>query len=119
MRAVGVADGDGEARVRGAGGQLHKIEPSVDRDGWAEKEERLIDKMPAEVTQEAAGRASLQRFGFVEVQAGVYAPDLTKGAVGNDLAEGAEIGVPAAVLETPRTTPFAPCGAVEFSGRFG
>ena len=42
-------------------GQLDHVELGVDRHGGAEKPEHLVDDVTAEVAQEAAGRAGLER----------------------------------------------------------
>ena len=76
-----------------------------DAGGWAVEGEGLVDEVRAEVVEEAGGGAgdllpgvgSLE--GAVAIEAGDDLDDAAEGACGEELAEGEEVAVPAAVVK--------------------
>ena len=119
VHAAFVTQGYGEAGVGCAFGQFDHIELRIDRDGRPEQPEDLVDEMAAEVAQEAAGRAGLERYWVVEVHARMHPPEPAEAAVGDDLTQRLDVGVEAAVVEDPEHDALRLCRGVELAGALG
>lgn len=103
--AAGVGEGE-EGVVVGLRGWTADVGLGVDGDDRAEQGQRLVDEVAAEVVEEPA---QLRRVAGLApaalglrapaLEAGLEALDVTERAVVDQLADGAEVVVPAAVLE--------------------
>ena len=97
--AAPVRDGHEEAGVGAAGVQVRPVERGVNGGRGAEEPQRLIHQVAAEVAQQSARGAGLERFRLVEIEAGLEARHLPYLAGVQHRAERADVRVPAAVVE--------------------
>lgn len=103
--AACMVERQGETRVRAACRQVDHVELRVHGSNRAEEPEHLVDEVAAEITQEAAGRARVERRRFVEVHAGVDATEPAEAASVELAAQRTDVGVPAAVVKDGEDDP--------------
>ena len=71
----------------------------VDAAYVAQEPDHLVDEVAAQVAKQPSARSGLERCRVVEVEAGVHPPQLPQPAAPDDGCEGADVGVPAPVVE--------------------
>ncbi len=90
---------DREACICPALRQIDKVELGIDSYGGSEQPQHLVDKVTAEITQQASGWPGFQCRRIVEIHSRMNPPDLAETSVANDLCQRLHVGIPAAVLE--------------------
>jgi hypothetical protein len=114
VRAALVTLGRGETGVGQALRKVDEIQLRIHHRDGAEKVDHLINDMTAKVTQKPAGRAGLQCMRAVLIHAGFNPPDFAQPPVGNDPAQGLQVGIKAAVLVNAQHHALCLCGPVQF-----
>jgi hypothetical protein len=94
-----VGERDGEAAIRAGVLGLDVVQLRVDGAGRAEQPEHLVDQVATQVAEQPGLRADLQGGGVVLVHPGLDEPEFAEFAARQHCGEGADVGVPAAVVE--------------------
>jgi hypothetical protein len=103
-----VRERHGEAAVGAAAVQVEVVELGVDGPGRTEQPQHLVDQVAAQVAEQPGVRADLQGGRVGLLHPGLDAPQLTQLPTPQDGGQGADVGVPTAVVEHVQRNPRVP-----------